>query len=310
MDSLTPPMAAKVHAESSLAAVASAYARLLRPANLVTSAADVLTGVVIVGAITGAAGNLSLAWRVAASVSLYAGGVVLNDFFDRNLDAVERPERPIPSGVVSAASAATLGALLLLAGIGFAFQASALTGLIASLIAAAVLLYDVAAKHSFLGPAVMGSCRGLNLLMGLSAAPALLGHTAWLALIPLAYIGGITTLSRGEVNGGSRQAGAVTLALFAAVVVALAALQGSDSHRWLRLLPFLALLIAKVGPPLWRAYRSPQAGYIRAAVHAGVVSLIVLDSALAAGYGGVVYGAAILSLAVVAAELGRLFPVT
>ena len=63
------------------------HLRLLRPANLVTSCADVLAGSMIVGA-----HDSSLFWRLSASVGLYAGGVALNDFFDRNIDGVEHPE--------------------------------------------------------------------------------------------------------------------------------------------------------------------------------------------------------------------------
>ena len=37
-----------------------------------------------------------LAWLLVATATLYAGGIVFNDYFDRTLDAVERPERPIP----------------------------------------------------------------------------------------------------------------------------------------------------------------------------------------------------------------------
>ena len=68
---------------------------------------------------------------LAASLCLYAGGIALNDFFDRNLDAVERPERPIPSGIVPAITAGLLGFSLLLAGVAFAFRASSGTGAIA-----------------------------------------------------------------------------------------------------------------------------------------------------------------------------------
>ena len=44
-------------------------------------------------------GNLGL--LLLASAGLYLGGMVLNDVFDAQLDAVERPERPIPSGDIS-----------------------------------------------------------------------------------------------------------------------------------------------------------------------------------------------------------------
>lgn len=56
-----------------------------------------------------------------ASVSLYAGGVVLNDYFDREIDAKERPERPIPSGKVSKEFALLMGTILLLIGVSFSF---------------------------------------------------------------------------------------------------------------------------------------------------------------------------------------------
>ena len=35
---------------------------------------------------------------LGSTIGLYLGGMVLNDVFDAKLDAVERPERPIPSG--------------------------------------------------------------------------------------------------------------------------------------------------------------------------------------------------------------------
>ena len=281
------------------------YVRLLRPANLVTSAADVVAGFLVVGAPAG-----QLLWRLIASIGLYAGGIVLNDFFDRALDATERPERPIPSGIVSPTGAAILGVLLLAGAIGAGFLASPLTGIIALTIALCVLAYDAGMKHSAVGPVLMGACRGLNLCLGLAAAPALLAHLWFLPLLPLAYITGITLLSRGEVLGGDRKTGALAVVLFAAVVFAAGALHLSQPLHLLAVAPFLILLVVKAGVPLGRAFRFPSATLIRGAVHAGVVSLIVLDAALAAGYAGVLSGAALLLLSLIAFQLGKLFPVT
>ena len=80
-----------------------AYLQLCRPANLPTAAADVLAGTAISGlfAVEGAFQMadievLPFLLLVMASVFLYAGGVVLNDVFDIEIDRVERPERPIP----------------------------------------------------------------------------------------------------------------------------------------------------------------------------------------------------------------------
>ena len=75
------------------------YLELLRPPNVMTAVADVLAGYAVAGLSNWAA----LPWLLGATACLYAGGVVLNDFFDRHLDARERPERPLPSGRVPAA---------------------------------------------------------------------------------------------------------------------------------------------------------------------------------------------------------------
>lgn len=296
---------AKSHTQASTLDRVAAYVRLVRPANLVTSGADVLAGYVVVGAPAG-----QLLWRLIASVSLYAGGIVLNDVFDRDLDAIERPERAIPSGLVPLGNAAILGSAFLIGAVCAGFRASLLTGAITTAIALCVLAYDAGIKHRTMGPILMGSCRGLNLLLGLSAAPTLLSHLWFLPLLPLAYIGGITLLSRGEVTGGSHRTSTIALILFSGVVLATATLHLNQPLRLLTALPFLLLLVLKAGIPLWRAYRFPQAAFIRGAVHAGVVSLIVLDAALAAGQAGLLCGAAILSLSIVAGELGKLFPVT
>ncbi len=92
---------------------------------------------------------------------LYAGGVVLNDFFDRRLDAIERPERPIPSGRVAAASAAALGTTLLVAGVAAASQATRDALFVAVAIAAFVVLYDARTKrHPVAGRSTWASAAG------------------------------------------------------------------------------------------------------------------------------------------------------
>ena len=65
--------------------------------------ADILCGFLVGAAISGAGEPnwFVLPWLLLSSAGLYLGGMVLNDVFDARLDAVERPERPIPSGRVS-----------------------------------------------------------------------------------------------------------------------------------------------------------------------------------------------------------------
>src|SRR4051812_40219696 len=112
-----------------------AYLQLLRLPAVFTAAADIVLGYVlthrfIYGPLADANGALerSVGWNhplefaglVAASACLYLSGMVFNDVFDRKQDAVERPQRPIPSGKVTFQSATILGSGLMLAGTAFA----------------------------------------------------------------------------------------------------------------------------------------------------------------------------------------------
>ncbi len=284
---------------------ARALAELVRPANVTTALADVLAGY----AISGGGSRAALLWLLAATAGLYGGGVVLNDVFDRHLDAVERPERPIPSGRFPARGAAWVGAGLLLLGVAAATRAASAAAVIAMAIAGLVVAYDAWGKaHGVVGPVTMGTCRGLNLLLGVAAAPAALA-TRWpIALMPFAYIMAVTALSRGEVHGGRRGTGAFSFGVVAGVLAALALLAGWTRSAWPALV-VTALLAWRVLPPFWRARHGNPAA-IRRAVRAGVLSLVLVDAALAAGQGGLREAAAILLLGVVAVGLSRLFAVT
>jgi hypothetical protein len=144
--------------------------RLLRVGTLFSPAADVLASAAVL--------RLPFDARVAAaagaSVALYAAGMVWNDIADRRLDAVQRPERPLPSGQVSLAFAISLGLLLLAAGLWLS-PCRAHHGLIAAL----VLAYDFAGKRiAWLGALGMGSLRGLNLGTALALGAGTEGHQA------------------------------------------------------------------------------------------------------------------------------------
>src|SRR5687768_15036563 len=176
----------------------------MRPANIVTAIVDILAGVIISGYLASPEYSLSpVLLLLLATIGLYGGGVVMNDVFDAELDSIERPERPIPSGLISKAQAAFLGIFLLSSGVVFAFLVSNFSGTLALIIAIAAIAYDKWSKHSsFWGPLNMGMCRGLNLLLGLSIIPARATEYWFLAIVPIIYIAAITMISRGEVHGG------------------------------------------------------------------------------------------------------------
>ncbi len=288
-----------------------AYLTLTRPANLVTAIADVLAGMAIAHYfLLPAPVAAPIGWLALATVGLYGGGVVFNDVFDAELDAIERPERPIPSGIVPKRAAALWGSVLLLIGVGASFMVNSTAGLLAIGIAVASLVYDRYGKHhNWLGPLNMGLCRGLNLLLGVSIIPEQLMPYLWVGLVPVAYIAAITMISRGEVHGGSSGVLRVAGLLYALVigcVGALAQVRGQLGTA----LPFLLLFGYYIFPPLWRAVREPVGRNIGLAVRAGVISLIVMNAAWVAAFANFPLAMLVFCLLPLSRLLAKVFAVT
>ena len=298
-------------------AVVKGYLKLARPANLPTAAADILTGVAIAG-IFSVAPNASffsstlfynVCLLVCSSVCLYAGGVIFNDVFDAALDAVERPERPIPSGLIPKRKATVYGSIVMLLGITLAFMVSYVSGLVSVVLTAAILLYDGYSKNNgFLGPVNMGICRGINLLFGISIIGS---FPYWyLAFIPVVYISAITLISRGEVYGKNKGHIVFAAVLYSIVVLAVSVLSVFITEKALASLPFLVLFVYLVFTPLIKAYKENSPVNIKKAVKAGVISLVVLDAALAACFSQWWFGIVVLLLLPLSMYLSKLFAVT
>lgn len=288
-----------------------AYLRLTRPPNLLTAVSDIWAGAALSGYFlaTGyAAAPLIL--LSLSSVFLYAGGVVMNDVYDAELDAAERPERPIPSGAVSKRSAAFLGlALLSLGIISAAFNGPA-GGILALLVAIASLLYDSKTKPlAFWGPLNMGICRGLNLLLGMSVLSLPHFPAAWAAVIPVVYIAAVTLVSRGEVHGGKRAPIAAACMLYIFVILTVAAVAWRTGHFTTAGI-FLALFAVFVFPPLLRALKTLAGKQVGKAVKAGVLGLILMNASWVAAGAGWQWALATALLLPLSMWIARQFAVT
>lgn len=294
-------------ASSARASFARSLLQLFRPANVLTSPPNTLAGL----AISGSSDYRLLAYLLPASALLYAGGIVLNDYFDRHLDAIERPERPIPRGAVSAGTAAALGFTCLSAGVLLAIPAGGVCGLLALAVAIAVLSYDMAAKrHPFIGPVNMGLCRGLNFLLGVACVPSALAHWWPLGLLPVVYIAAVTALSRGEVRGGKRPVALASFAMLVIVIVALLAVIIDRGTFTLAAVAILCVLGARVLPAYWQAIGDSSAPVIRRAVKTGVLSLVLLDATLAMLFAGPWFALGTITFGACAYALARAFAVT
>lgn len=299
----------------------TAHIRLMRPANIITAIADILAGFAIAGAATQVLplneGNAlepllpRLLWLSLATIGLYGGGVAFNDVADARLDKIERPERPIPSGQASVLSAGLLASGLLLLGILAAWQVSALSGIIAIVVAGLAVLYDFWGKHQNLfGPVNMGLCRGGNLLLGVSIVPAMVQEMWFLGLIPVVYIAAITMISRGEVHGGNRRALQGGLYMYGLIILTILLLSVLSGSSWWQVVPFVLLFAYLIFPPLLKALRKQEPKLIGQAVKAGVLSLIVLNASIASAFAGWELGLLVLVLLPLSLWVARSFAVT
>src|SRR5215475_11735828 len=114
--------------------------RLGRVSNLPTVWTNVLAGATITNA---AATLFDIALVGLAMTAFYVGGMFLNDFFDREIDARERPGQPIHAGDIGAATVSAIGFALLAAGVAVLAPFGFYTAIWGLALAVAIVLYDV-----------------------------------------------------------------------------------------------------------------------------------------------------------------------
>lgn len=231
-----------------------AWAELLRVSALFSVPGDALAGAAGVGRRP----DRGTVLAAGASLCLYEAGMALNDWADRDEDAVDRPHRPIPSGRVSPAAALGAAGALTAAGLALAARAGRPALTVATGLAATVWAYDLRLKHTKAGPAAMAAARSLDLLLGATAtataasagctagdggrpdnvagtsgtsattsartpgvlAPVLPALPA--ALVLGAHTYGVTAVSRHEAQGGSTGTPLAVLTTTAALAAAVA----------------------------------------------------------------------------------------
>ena len=248
-----------------------------RVSNLPTVWTNVLAGTVLAGG-DWRSGRIGL---VLVAMSLfYVGGMYLNDYFDRAIDARERPTRPIPAGEISAAAVAAAGAALLACAVALMTAAGATAAVTGALLALFILGYDTHHKDIAWAPLVMGVCRALVYCGAAAAATgAVFADVLFPALACAAYVAGITyAASRESVD---KIGNLWPLALLAAPLLPASAalLQGAvASLLYLALAVWLACAVSLL-------IKRPRAGAVSRAVGWLIAGISLVDAAFLAGAG-------------------------
>jgi geranylgeranylglycerol-phosphate geranylgeranyltransferase len=186
---------------------------LTRPGNAIAAGVLTFTGAFVAAGF--ASRPVAVVAAVLATVFATAAGNAVNDYFDREIDRLNRPERPIPRGAVTAREALGFSVALFFG----AVAAAVVLPILAIAIAVINLLALVAYTELFkglpaVGNVVVGYLTGSTFLFG-AAAVGQLDQPAVLVLFALA---GLATVTREIVKdvedlAGDREEGLRTLPL-------------------------------------------------------------------------------------------------
>lgn len=306
-----------------------AFGKLCRLPNLFTAWADIFAGFFIVSAY-GNDGTANLnapvifVCLVLASSLIYSAGMILNDYFDREVDAQERPDRPIPSGAISAQTAMRAGFSMLVVGTLVAllsgyvyFEYAAFPwrgGAVAACLSVSVVAYDAVLKRTVLAPWLMGACRFFNILLGMSVANDWAPVESWQLMgfdtgqllfaggIGL-YIVGVTWFARTEAVVSSRAmlglgavlmlAGISMLGIIPWVQPSIVEIAPSRAFGLWGILVLLSLALAR---RMVIAICYPEPRNVQLTIKQAILSLIFYDAAITLMVCGTIWSVVIVAL--------------
>ncbi len=145
----------------------SSFVRLMRSVNCVMMGFAVFVGAVLADSQFLNAWWLRVVYGFLTGFTLTAASMALNDYYDRSIDAINEPSRPIPSGAVSVKE--TLAVVLLLSTLGFVFAClTSAACLVVAVIAWIILVaYVTVGKRTGLaGNFLVGACVSLPFIYG------------------------------------------------------------------------------------------------------------------------------------------------
>jgi heme O synthase-like polyprenyltransferase len=322
------------------------YLLLIRVPNLFTVPSNILAGYFATISIANADVDQLLS-LIISSVLLYVSGIVLNDYFDINVDRKERPSRPLASGRITKRSALLLAVISIVAGNILALSVSWTSFIISGSLTLVIFAYNYRLKRNAISnPLAMGLARFLNVVLGGSPALGLVltndlilffvGYCLFL------YIAAISLLSRKEVSDTiiffSRSswipivlsASTIVLIILSILVVGIYGYFRFDfifnlilfscvmSGTFLRLCVTLKRLTESTGE---KPYKMNEEGVrdidgmgasreIQRTIKTMILSIIILDSIFLSGLVGIYTGLVVLLLVIPPIVLGRRLYVT
>jgi len=167
------------------------YVVLLRPINCIMVAVAVFIGALVAAGPLGIQINLTDVLMASLVAFLFTGaGNTLNDYFDREIDEVNHPNRPLPSGTISPDAALLFSFVLFLISLVLATFINAVVIIIVVANLAIMISYEVLSKAKGLaGNMTIAWLTGTTFLFGGAAVGAVEDTIVLAALAFLATLG-------------------------------------------------------------------------------------------------------------------------
>lgn len=218
-----------------------AFLRLMRPINCVMVGFAIIVGAVIGGGVGFLRSPIDLLFAFVTGFTLTGSAMAINDYYDREIDAVNEPRRPIPSGAVKPMEAMMASLILGAVGLVASMKAGPANLAIAVLAWLAMMGYSTKGKRTGLpGSLMVSACIAIPFVYGgVMAGGASMGSPLIFSLIAfMANTGREVTKGIVDVEG-DRSAGVRTIAVS----------KGAKSAAWLSASFYLSAVALSLLPP-------------------------------------------------------------
>ncbi len=214
------------------------YLEIMRPVNAVMTGVAIIIGAIITGGNQVLGDWVSLALAFLTGFSLSGAAMAINDYYDRDIDAINEPDRAIPSGRISPQSAVIFTGVLSVIGLVSSFLIS--TGALAVAVFAwiVMMVYSLKGKKlGFIGNLVVSFSVTLPFIYGGIMTGSLTSSLPFSGIAFLANTGREITKGIVDVEGDKKE-GVNTVAVS----------QGESSAARIASLFFLAAVLVSIYP--------------------------------------------------------------
>lgn len=189
------------------------YLEIMRPVNSVMLGVAIIIGAFITGGMQILSDRWSLVFAFLTGFTMSGAAMAINDYYDREIDAINEPQRAIPSGRISPRSAVVFTGFLSVIGLASSYMISMEALLIAVLAWIVMMTYSVWGKKTgFLGNLMVSISVALPFMYGGVMTGSLAASLSFSGIAFLANTGREITKGIVDVDG-DRKEGVRTIAV-------------------------------------------------------------------------------------------------